>query len=166
MAGVGARLRSAGSRCLAEPLGSHGDCGRAKRYPRGTRDRLATGQEVPRALQEAPESQKCSILAHLSLMFCCFSAFLFRCVFKLCFCPNFILLRPLFRSARKRPTCEKRNTLHAKTCFFKVRSRAGAASKAKKTMQKTTPKNIKNMMKFVVFCSFFLAVSPSCKNAL
>ena len=64
------------------------------------------------------------------------SAFVFPCVFKLFSARLFVELPSLLASARKWPTCEIRHTLQVKTCFFKVRARAGAASKTKKSSSK------------------------------
>ena len=48
-------------------------------------------------------------------------------VFCLCSLLLFSFISALFGRARKRPKGQIRHTLHAKTCFFKVRARAGAA---------------------------------------
>ena len=60
----------------------------------------------------------------------------------------------LFRSAPKRPTCENCNTLHTKTCFSKVHSRATAASKTTTPEQKTTT----NVVEQIVECKGFLQI--------
>ena len=93
----------------------------------------------------------CLMFTHLLMCFECASAFVFRCVFKQRFSDLFIFIRPLFRSARKRPTCEKCNTLHAICCFFKVRARAGAASKTKKATQKASQRSFPEMLKITFF---------------
>ncbi len=53
----------------------------------------------------------------------------------------------VFRSARKRPTREKCNTFHTKTCFFKVRACAAAAGKAKKLFKNMHKNNLKLCIK-------------------
>ena len=94
-----------------------------------------------RGLRRPPGSILGAILAHFPLNVdvfrLCFCV-CFRCMFRLMFSLFFFKVPSLSGSARKRRTCEKCNTLHAKTCFFKVRSRAGAARKTNKFKQKAT----------------------------
>ena len=94
---------------------------------RGGSGRLFWRHFCSRALRHE-KSDKCLRIINMFAIVCLF--FLFRLLF--------FRVPSLFGSARKRQTCEKCNTLHVKTCFSKVRSRAGAARKTKKSKQKTT----------------------------
>ena len=63
----------------------------------------------PGAILEPPGSILGAILAHVYSFFDVFRVCFglrFSCVFKLYFSPFFFIVPPLFRSARKGPTCE------------------------------------------------------------
>ena len=80
-----------------------------------------------------------SILDHFGCFFKLCLGCIVRCVFRL-FSVLFFLLFQVFWAAREtRPKSENRHTLHAKTCFFKVRARARAGARETTEGQKRHP---------------------------
>jgi len=88
--------------------------------------------------------------------------FCIRCLmyFRIVVCRLPCEIPSLFGSARKRLTCENRNTFYTKTSFFKVRSCAGAAGKAKNKRKINTEKPLHKYRKYRCFLTFFLAGRP------
>ena len=81
-------------------------------------------------------TQKCSVFVSKYVLFDDALALVFRFAVGARFRWKFVLQLSSFSLRAKRRTSGKCNPLHAKTCFFKVRPRAGAATRKEKRKEK------------------------------